>query len=116
MAHKQQKNDFISRLIGGVIWAAVLFFVLSWIGRRLLNGTTLLSAIIIFASFYAPWKWFRWNMADFLRKNNYTSRDYTVDSPSQYYLHRANEIYRIMALLTIPFFILCVFLAWFAVR
>lgn len=119
MTKNQQRSAFIQRLIGGIIFAAVIYFVLAWLGKWLRGGSSLLQIIgvlVIFGSFYAPWQWFKWNFADFLKQSGYTSDDYTAGDPSLHYLHRSNEIYRIMWLLTIPFFIGCCFLTWHIVR
>jgi hypothetical protein len=119
MANNQHKTAFIQRLIGGIIFAAVLYFGLAWLGSHLRAGSSLLHVIgvfVTFASFYAPWQWFKWNFKDFLKQEGYTPDDYTARDPDQHFLHRANEIFRIMWLLTIPFFIICCFLTWHAVR
>jgi ABC-type multidrug transport system fused ATPase/permease subunit len=115
MAEKLHKAAFIQRLIGGLFWAAILYFLLSLLGKWLIHGSTLLrfaGVIVIFASFYSPWKWFKWNLTDFLNKEGYRSEDYKINSRDQFYLHRSQEIVSFMWWLTIPFIILCCFLTW----
>lgn len=115
MANYQQKSAFIQRLIGGLLFAAVLYLVLSLLGRWLLHGNTILRLIgvlVVFASFYSPWKWFKWNLTDFLKKEGYGNADYKINSPEQFFLHRSQEIVSIMWWFTVPFIILCCFLTW----
>lgn len=115
MANNKQQIAFIQRLIGGLLFAAVLYFVLSLLGKWLLHGNTLLRIIgilIVFTSFYSPWKWFKWNLSDFLKQEGYGSANYSINGHDQFYLHRSQEVISFMWWLTIPFIILCCFLTW----